>query len=163
MPVHGEGVQRVALRPVPYPFPVGDQVGEHALLVQRFPHSDGGLPGAQQRDQGVPGAGRPGHGQRRALLEPGQGAWRERQAGLGCCRGGAQHEHRIGGGIRRPGQHDLTVLLHQPVGERPPRQASAAPATAQVAACPVAATERTATGSTGPGGTAPGSTGPGST
>ena len=40
VPVHGEPVQRVALRPVAYPLPVRDQRGQQALLVQRLPDGD---------------------------------------------------------------------------------------------------------------------------
>ncbi len=120
VPVHGVGVQRVALRPVPHPLPVGQQAGHQAFLVQRLPDADRRLAGAEQRDQGVPRLGRPRHRKRRAAGQPAQGARRERQPGLRGGGRGPQHQHRIVLRLGRSGQHDLAVLFDHAVGERLP-------------------------------------------
>ncbi len=83
------------------------------------------MPGAEQGEQRVAGVARPRDGQRRALGQPGQGPGRERQADLGGRGGGPQHQDRIGRRRRRPGQHDLAVLLDHAVGQRPAVQLAA--------------------------------------
>ena len=134
VPVHGETVQRVALRAVAHPLPVRDQRGEQALLVERLPDGDRVLPGAEQGEQLVARLVRPRDRQRRALGEPGQGARRERQARLGGRGGGPQHEHGVGRRGRGPREHDLALLLHHAVGERAALRPAAAHPHAECAA-----------------------------
>ena len=75
-------------------------------------------PGAEQREQRVAGRRGPRHRQRRAVGQPGQRARRQRQPGLRGGSRGAQHQGRVPGRVRRPGQHHLAVLFHHPVRER---------------------------------------------
>ena len=102
-----------------HPLPVRDQRGQQSLLVERLPDRDRARPGPEQREQRVAGVGRPRDRHRRALGQPGQGARRERQAGLRGRGGGPQHEHRVGLRHGRAGQDHLAVLLDHAVGERP--------------------------------------------
>ena len=118
VPVDREAVQRVALRPVPYPLPVRDQRGQQPLLVERLPDRDRARPGPEQGKQLIAGLGRPGNRQRRALRQPGQGTGRERQADLRRRGGRPQDEHRILLRHGGAGQDHLAVLLDHPVGER---------------------------------------------
>ena len=116
--VDGEGVQRVALRPVPDPLPVRDQRGDQALGVERLPHADRGLPGPEQGEQRVPGGRGPRDGQRRTFGQPVQSPRCQRQPGLGGRGGRAQHQRRVAGRVGGPGQHHLAVLFHHAVRER---------------------------------------------
>ena len=127
--VHGEGMQRVALGPVPDPLPVRDQRRHQAFGVERLPDADRGLAGAQQGEQRVPGRRGPGDGQRRAFGQPVQGPRRQRQAGLRGRGGRAQDERGIADRVGGAGQHHLAVLFHHSVRER----AALGPAAAQPA------------------------------
>ena len=94
--VDGPAVHGVALRAAAHPLPVRQQPGDQALGLQRLPDRDGGLAGAEQRDQLLAGLGGPGH--RAAAGRGGQAAdrvRRERQAGLGGRGGGPQRQHRV--------------------------------------------------------------------
>ena len=117
--VDGEAVHGVALRPAAHPLPVGHQPGDQPLGLQGLPHRDGGLAGAEQGDELFAGLGRPGHGQRPGRGgEPPYGVQRQRQAGLGGGRGGAQRQHRVAVGFRGEREHGLALLLHDAVGQR---------------------------------------------
>jgi hypothetical protein len=132
VPVHRVAVHGVALRPVPHPGPLRDPAGDQAGPVQRLP--DGGQCGAacQHGHELVAGGGRPGVGQRRAVvgevLDRDRG---QRQTGPDGGGGGPHREHRILGGRDAGAEHDLAVVLDQAVAER--AQPGAAGAGAQPA------------------------------
>ena len=151
MAVHRVGVQGVALGPVPHPVPVRQQARDQAFLVERLPDGDGGRARAEERDQGVTRFRRPGHRQRRALRQPGQGARRERQRGLGGRGRGPQREGRVGGRIRGPGQHHFTVLLDEAVRQRAALGLAPPPAAAAALGLPERLVHRVGDGAAGPG------------
>ena len=117
VPVHGVGVQRVALRAVAHPLPVRQQTGDEFLLVQSLPDADRGLAGAEQRKQCVPCAGGPGDWQRRAVGQPGQRPRGQGEPRLGgrCRR--PQRQRRVTGRVGGPGEHHVAVLLDQALGQ----------------------------------------------
>jgi hypothetical protein len=118
MPVHGEPVVRVALRPAAHGLPFRQDAHEQASLIERLEHRDGGGTRAQQGEQGLAGvvrprvraaiASRPGACHR----QPVQGGARDGSAGLG--RGGSQPEqqHPVTARIDVGRERHLAVAEH---------------------------------------------------
>ena len=61
VPVDGETVDGIALRPAAYPGPVGQQALDQAGLIQGLPSRDGRMTGTKQRDQRIARLLRPWH------------------------------------------------------------------------------------------------------
>ena len=53
MPVDGEAVVRVALRPRPHVLPFGEQTHEHTHVIERLEDANRIAPGPEQRDERV--------------------------------------------------------------------------------------------------------------
>ena len=73
VPVDGEPVVGVALRPAADRRPLGQQADEQALLVEGLEHRDGGPPGAEQGHEVGAGLGRPAAGPGRPAPRPPDG------------------------------------------------------------------------------------------
>ena len=67
VPVDGEAVVGVALRPVADGLPLRQRAGHQAPLVEGLDDGDGGRPGAEEPHEGQPGLLRPGIAERRRL------------------------------------------------------------------------------------------------
>ena len=55
VPVDGEAVERVALRPEPHRVPLGQELHQQSVLVEELELRHRGVAAAQQRDEGVAG------------------------------------------------------------------------------------------------------------
>ncbi len=79
VPVHGEAVVGVALGPVAHLFPLGQEPGQHVLLVEGLQRRDGRAPGQQDAYQALPDLRRPRRGRgRHSLGKAVHGAQRDR-------------------------------------------------------------------------------------
>ena len=114
VPVDGEAVVGVALRPCPHVRPLGEQPHQQPDVVEGLEHRDRAAPGGEQVDERGRGRRRP----TRRPVAPRAGSARARSNGTRSSRrvrGGAQHGRRV---ERRVGsERDPPVTQHDAVAE----------------------------------------------
>ena len=115
MPVDGEAVVRVVLRPRAHRFPLGQDPRPDAAVVERLDHGDRGRAREQQPDEQIARLGRPRLRQRRCVLgEPFERVAVDHDALLRGQPRRAQGEQRIPGRVGVGVEMHLAVAQHDP-------------------------------------------------
>ncbi len=136
VPVDGEAVVGIALRPAAHRLPLGQQPDEQPDLVECLHGADHGWAGGEQGHQGLPCRVRPRcrHGWGFAG-KPVEGVSADGDAGPGRRGGGPQDQRGIAGGIGVPSELRLAVLLDHVLVEGPADRGAGAPARGRAQAC----------------------------
>jgi hypothetical protein len=118
VPIHGELVERVALRAAAHGRPFGDQTGHEVVLIEGLKDADRRGARPEEGHERLPGLGGPRRVEHRGLIrEVALGGARDRRGGM-RGRGGDAGERRGLGRQVRVDEDDVAVAQDQPVAER---------------------------------------------